>query len=130
MTWQRFHHNVATARLRLHLLLTSSLQPLEIIVLSGLVAPWLTYLGYGGMGETQVVQGGESCIARRDDVGGEGEGGREAGEDRGGGGGGEGGEEAAWIRRFRQLVRGWQQVHWYLTDWGLNFDFLLLRLEP
>ena len=65
------------------------------------------------MRESEVVQGGESSIAGGDEVGGKGEGGRETGEDGGGRGGGEGGEEA-WIWRFCQLVRGWQEVHGHL----------------
>ena len=72
----------------------------------------LLYLGNGGMGESEVVQGVERGIAGQ--VGGEGEGGREAGEDGGGGGGGGEGGEEAWIWRFCQLVRGGQKVHWNL----------------
>ena len=136
-----FHHNIATNRFWLYLALTTSysstamLQPLTNIylyfVFANLQNPlgcWnsKTNLGYGRVGEAEVMKGVEGGVAGGDEVGGEGEGGWQVGEERGGRGGGEGGGEAG-VWRLCELVAWWEKMEWNLKSWTWRFLLYLQR---
>ena len=82
-----------------------------------------TNLGYGRVGEAEVMKGVEGGVAGGDEVGGEGEGGWQVGEERGGWGGGEGGGEAG-VWRLCELVAWWEKMEWDLQSWTWDYFFI------